>query len=146
MQVFPWCPNLSRASTKNVYFHNWDMTKARNLCPESVTCLYSKPLTYVKRSVSYCSAFLLDKHLEILLQKGSVFCICRRACNLLAVRVFSVGSLASESSGVISGCEVELSVDRHWRVWLLVLKAGPSVSVTDDTGFSWGNSTRHDRQ
>ena len=102
--------------------------------------LYNKPLTCVKRSVSCCGAFLFDKHFDILLQKGSVFCICRRACNLSAVREFGVGSFASETFGIIFGCEVEVSIDRHSQVQLLVLNAGPSVSVTYnmliDTGLS----------
>ena len=148
--MFPWCPHLSWASTKTVYFHDLGITTARNFWPESVMSLYSKPLTCVKRSVLCWGAFPSDRCFDILLQKGSVFCIYRRACNLLAVRGFGVGSLASETSGVISGCEVEVFVDRCWWVWLLVLKAGPSVSVTDniliDTGLSWGNSTRWERQ
>ena len=118
--------------------------------PESITCLYNKPLTCVKRSVLCCGAFPFDSHLDILLQKGSVFCICRRACNMSAVRDFGVGSFASDTLGVISGCEVDVSIERHSWAQLLVLNAGPSVSVTDnmliDAGLSWGNSTRHERQ
>ena len=104
----------------------------------------------MKRSVSCCGAFPFDSHLDILLQKGSVFCVCRRACNLSAVRDFGVGSFASDTSGIISGCKVKVSDDRHSWVQFLVLNAGPSMSVTDnmliDTGLSWGNSTRHERQ
>ena len=39
-----------------------------------------------KRSVLCLGAFPLDKHLEICLQKGSVFHIWRRASNLSAVK------------------------------------------------------------
>ena len=148
--MFPWWPNLSWASTKTVYFHDLGITKARNFWPESVRCLYNKPLTCVKRSVSCCGALLFDRCFDILLQKGSVFCICSRACNLSAVRDFGVVSFASEPFSVISGREVEVSIERHLQVWLLVLNAGPCVSVTDnmliETGPSWGNSTRHERQ
>ena len=148
--MFPWWPNLSWASTNTVYFHDLGMTRARNFWPESIMCLYSKPLKCVKRSVSCCGAFPFDNLLDILLQKVSVFCICRRACNLSAVRDFGVGSFASDASGITSGCKVEVSVDRRSWVWLLVLNAGLSVFVTDDmlidTGSSWGNSTRHERQ
>ena len=150
MWLFPWWPNLSWASTKTVYFHDLGITKARNFWPDSAMCLYSKPLTSVKGSVSCWGAFPLDKCLDILLHKGSVFCICSRACNLSAVRDFGVGSFVSETSGVISGCEVEVSIVRHSWPWLLVLKAGPSVPVTDnmliDTSLSWGNSTKCERQ
>ena len=148
--MVPWWPNLSWASTKTVYFHDLGITKVRNFWFESVTCLYSKPLTCVKTSVSYRGVFPFCKHLDILLQKGSVFCICRRACNLSAVRDFGIGSVASETSGVISGCEVEVSREKHWQVWFLVLKAGALVYVIDNmligTGVSWGNSTRCERQ
>ena len=113
-------------------------------------CLYNKPLTCVKKLVSCCGAFPFHSHLDILLQKRSVFCICRRVCSLSAVRDFGVGSFASDTLGVISGCEVDVSIDRHSQVQLLVLNAGPSVSVTDnmliDTGLSGGISTRHERQ
>ena len=59
------------------------------------------------------SAFSLDKHLEICLQKGSVFCIWRRASNLSAVKDFDVGSGVDVMSGVIFGCAVEVSGARH---------------------------------
>ena len=55
-------------------------------------CLYKSPLMWVKRSISCLGAFPLDKHLEICLQKGSVFCIWRRASNLSAVKDLGVGS------------------------------------------------------
>ena len=112
--------------------------------------IYSKPLTCMKRSVPCCGAFPFGNLLDILLQKESVFCICRRVCNLSAVRDFGVGSFASDTCGITSGCKVEVSVNRHSWVWLLVLNAGPSVSMTDnkliDTDLFWGNSTRHVRQ
>ena len=72
-------------------------------------------------------AFPLDNHLEISLQKGSLFCIRRRASNLSAVKHFGVGSSIDMRSGVILGGIVEVSGERHCWVWLLVLKAGPSV-------------------
>ena len=47
----------------------------------------------VKGSDSCVGAFPLDTCLEICLQKGSVFCIWRRASNLSAVRDLGVGSV-----------------------------------------------------
>ena len=148
--MFPWWPNLSWASTNTIYFHDLGIIRARNFWPESIMCLYSKPLTCVKRSVLCFCAFPFDSCLDILLKKGSIFCICRRACNLSAVRDFGVGSFASDALGVISSCEVDVSTDRCSWVWLLVLNGSPSVSVTDntliDTGLSWGTSTKCERQ
>ena len=85
------------------------MTRARNLCLESVICLYKSPLMWVKSSVSCLGAFPLDKCLEICLQKGSVICIWRRASNLSAVRDLGVGSGVDVLSGVTLGCVVEES-------------------------------------
>ena len=67
----------------------------------------------MKCSVSCLGAFPLDKHCEICLQKGSVFCIRRRASNLSAVKDLGVGSGADVMSGVILGCAVEVSGARH---------------------------------
>ena len=89
------------------------MTRARNFFLESVICLYRSPLTWVKSSVSCLGAFPLDNHLEICLQKGSVFCICRKASNLSAARDLGVGSGVDAMSGVILGCAVEGSGARH---------------------------------
>ena len=150
--MVPWWLSLSWASTKIVYFHALGITRARNFWLELVTCLYSNPHTCMKRWVSCWGAFLFDKHLDIHLQKGSVFCICRRACSLSPVRDFGVGSIAFVTSGVTSGCgcEVEVSKERCWHIWLLVWKAGPLGLVADSmlisAGLSWGNSTRHKRQ
>ena len=69
-----------------------------------------------KRSVLCCGAFPFDRHFDILLQKGSVSCVCRRAYNLCAVRVLGVGSVVFETSGEISGGEVEVCGERHWQV------------------------------
>ena len=150
MWVFPWCPNLSWASTRTVYFQDLGMTRARNFLPESVMCLYSNPLMWVKRSVSCWDVFPLDKHLEICLQKGSVFWIWRRASNLSAIRDLGVGSGTGETSGIILGCTVEVSGVRCWWVWLHVLKVGPSVFKTDSMLIGaevvWGSSTKHERQ
>ena len=71
-----------------------------------------------KRSVLCCGVFLFDNLLDILLQKGSVFCISRRACNLSAVRDFGVGSFASDTYGITSDCKVEMCVARHACVTL----------------------------
>ena len=78
-------------------------------------------------SVSCCDAFPLNNHLDMHLQNGSVFCIWSRASSLSAVRVLGVWLVAGETSGVISGDTVELLVMGSCLVWLLVLKAGPSV-------------------
>ena len=59
-------------------------------------------------SVSCCGAFPLNNHLDMHLQTGSVFCIWSRASSLSAVRVFSVGLVTGEMSGIISGGNVEL--------------------------------------
>ena len=86
--------------------------------------------------------FPFDKLLDICLQKGSVFCICKRACSLSAGGDFGEGSVASETSGMTSSYEVEMSGDGHWWVWLLVLKAGPSVFVADNTLTATGLSSQ----
>ena len=83
------------------------MIKARNFCPESVICLYKSPLMWVKRYISCLGAFPLDKHLEIHLQKGYVFCIWRRASNLSAVKDLGVGSDVGVMSGVMCCCAVD---------------------------------------
>ena len=44
---------------------------------------------------------------------------------------FGVGSGTSKTSGITSHCTVEVSMERHWQVCLLVLKTGPSQFVTD---------------
>ena len=148
--MFPWCPNLSWVSARTVYFQDFDMTRARNFCSESVICLYSSHLTWVKSSVSCLGAFPLDKHLEIHLQKGSVFCIWRRSSNPSDVKDFGIGSGVDMTPGVILGCAVEVSGVRHCWVWLQVLKAGPSVLETDSILIGAdgvrGSSTRWDRQ
>ena len=148
--MFPWCPKLLWTSTWTVYFQDLGMTRARNFCPKSVTCLYNSPLTWVKRSVLCCGAIPLDKCLEIHLQKGLVFCIWRRASNLCAVRDLGVGFGTGETSGVILGFAVEVSGVRHCWVWFLVLKVGPSVLETDSMLISaemvWGSSTKCERQ
>ena len=68
---------------------------------------------WVNSSISCLGAFPLDKHLEIHLQKGSVFCIWRSASNLSVVKDFGVGSGVDVVSGVILGCAVEVSGARH---------------------------------
>ena len=68
---------------------------------------------WVKSSVSCLGTFPLDNHLEICLQKGSVFCIWRRASNLSAVRDLGIKSGVDMMSGVILGCAVEESGVRH---------------------------------
>ena len=105
----------------------------------------------MKRSVLCLGAFPVDRHLDIHLQDGSVFCICRSACSLSTAKDFNVGLVTLVTSGVMSdcGCKVEPAVECCWRVQLLVLKAGPSRLVVDSmlilAGVSWGNSTRHER-
>ena len=85
------------------------MTRARNISLESVICLYRSPLLWVKSSVSCLGAFPLDIHLEIYLQKWSVFCIWSRASKLSAVRDLGVGSGVDVMSGVTHSCVVEES-------------------------------------
>ena len=58
-------------------------------------------------------AFPLDKCLEICLQKGSVFCIWRRASNLSAVKDLGAGSDIVTMPGVICCCAVDWSDVRH---------------------------------
>ena len=73
-----------------------------------------------------CGAFPFDNHFETCLQNGSIFCICRSASNLSAVRDFGVVFCVS----VTSGATVHLSVVWHLQVscaelsLLLVLNAG----------------------
>ena len=47
------------------------------------------------------------------------------------VRDLDVWCGAGKTSGVRLGCTVEVSGVRCWQVWLLVLKAGPSLFETD---------------
>ena len=68
---------------------------------------------WVKSSVSCLGASLLAKHLEIHLQKGSVFYIWGRASNLFAVRDLGVGSGFDVMSGATPCCVVEESGARH---------------------------------
>ena len=67
---------------------------------------------WVKSSISCLGDFPLDNHLEIHLQKRSVFSIWRRASNLSAVGDLGVGSGVGTMSGVILGCAVEESSAR----------------------------------
>ena len=103
-----------------------------------------------KKSVSCLGAFPLDKHLEISLQKGSIFCIWRRASNLSAVKDLGVGSDVGVMSDVTCCCAVDWSDARCCWVWLLVLKAGLPLFETDtlliDADGIEVSSTRHDRQ
>ena len=98
----------------------------------------------------HVEVFPLDKHLEICLQKGLVFCMWRRASNLSAVRDLGVWFGTGETPGVILGCAVEVSSGRCCGVWLLVLKAGPSVFETNSMLIGaevvLGSSTKHERQ
>ena len=131
-------------------FPGLGMTRARNFRPESIMCLYSKPLTWVKMSVSCCGAFPLNNHLDMHLLNGSVFCIWSRASSLSAVRVLGVGLVTGETSGVISSGTMGLVAVESCLVWLLVLKAGPSVWVTMSMliidGVAGSHSTNLERQ
>ena len=69
---------------------------------ESVTCLYSNPLTWRRRSASCFGDFAFHRHLEICLQNGSILCIFSRVCSLSPVSGFSVPSSVSLTV-VISG-------------------------------------------
>ena len=80
-----------------------------------------------KMSVSCCSGFPLNKHLDMYLQNGSVFCIWSKASSLSAVRVLGVGLVIGEMSGEISSGTVELLAVGSCLVLLLMLKAGLSV-------------------
>ena len=79
VQVIPWSPSLSCASTNIVYFQAFGMMSAINFWFTSMTCLYSSPLMCMKRSASCFGVLLLDSHFEMCFQDGSVFCIWRRA-------------------------------------------------------------------
>ena len=68
---------------------------------------------WVNNSVSCFGAFPLDNHFEIHLQKGSVFCIWRRASNLFTVKDFGVGSGVDTMSSVILGGIVRVSGTEH---------------------------------
>ena len=61
-----------------------------------------------------CSgAFPVDKHLEICLQEGSVFCIWGRASHVSAVKDLGVGSGVGVMSGITSCCAVDWPDARH---------------------------------
>ena len=85
--------------------------------------------------------------LDILLQQGSIFCICRRASSLSAIKDFSAGSVTSETSGVI--CHVGVFGERYCQFLLPVLYAGQSGFVTPGMLIGtdvWSGCTRHERQ
>ena len=80
-----------------------------------ISDMFIKQYFYMHEEISFmlrCFSILISIW-DICLQKGSVFCICRRACSLSAVRDFGVGSLVSETFDVTSGCEVEVTGERH---------------------------------
>ena len=65
-----------------------------------------------KRSALCLGAFPFDSHLEFSLQNGSIFSICKNACNLSVVSDFDVVLGASVTSGVTAsdgGCGGVLS-------------------------------------
>ena len=151
MCELPWWPNLSWASTKTVYFQHFGITRARNCLPESMTCLYNSPFTWVKVLNSCCGALPFNSHLEICLQNRSVLCICSNASNLSAVSGFGVIVISWEILGEILGCGVEV-LGEVFCIRLPVLKAGQSVweavsmltDVSVDVGFTncerqWAN-------
>ena len=95
-------------------------------------------------------AFPLNNHLDIHLQNGSAFYIWRRASSLSAVRVWGIGLVTGETSGVMSAGIVELLAVGSCLVQLLVLKAGASVWVTVSmliiAGVAGSCSTNLERQ
>ena len=98
----------------------------RNFFPASETCLYRSPFTWVKVSNSWCCALPFNSLLEMHLQKGSVLCICSNASRWSAVSDFGVGVASWERWGTVSVGRAEVEFEVLW-VWLLVLKAGPSL-------------------
>ena len=113
------------------------MSRTKDFWFESVTCLYSNPLTGRKRSASCFGAFPFYRHLKMHLQKGSVLCICSSACNVSLISSFGMASgvpvtlgISSVSASVL-GCEVRFSVMLHCAVLLLVLNVGPSWLVAE---------------
>ena len=68
----------------------------------------------MKISALCLGAFPFDSHFEICLHNGSVFCICRSACNLTVVSDFGVVLVVSLTSSVTAsdcGCEEVYSVE-----------------------------------
>ena len=53
----------------------------------------------MKRPASCFGTFPFDSHFKILLQNGSMFCICRRASNLTSDKDFGVVLCVSVTSG-----------------------------------------------
>ena len=133
-----------------MYFHNFGIMRARNCLSESMMCLYSKPFTWVKVSISCCGALPLSKCLKMCLQNGSVLCICSNASNLSAISGFNVELASWNICGETSGCGVETVSGEFFCVWLLVLKTGPSVCVTVSmltvVAVEVGSSTKCDKQ
>ena len=82
-----------------VYFQDFGMTRAKNFWFESVTCLYSNPLTCRKKLASF---FGFDRHLEKCLQNRSILYTCSRACSLSSGSGFGIASAASLTV-IISG-------------------------------------------
>ena len=74
----------------------------------------------------WCGALPFSSLLDMHLQKGSVHCICNRVSRHSADSVFGVTVGSVDSWGVSAGAGM---VVLSGELWLLVLKAGPSVLV-----------------
>ena len=154
--VVPWWPSLSGACISTVYFYTFGNDKNQELWFESMTFLYSNPLMCRKRSALCFGAFPFDRHLEMHLQNGSVFCICSRAYDLSLVSSFGMASGVSVTlviSGVtlsVLGHGVRSSVMLHCVVLLLIWNAGPlwlvAESIWTVASLSCGSSTSLERQ
>ena len=123
---FLWWPSLSWASTRMVNFHDFGITSVRNFFPASKMCLYRSPFTWVKVSNLWHGALPINSLLEMHLQKGSVLCICSNASRWSAASDFGVGVASWERWGTASVGRAGVEFEVLW-VWLLVLKAGPSL-------------------
>ena len=74
-----------------------------------------------KSSASCLGAFPFDNLFEICSQNGSIWCICRSAPNLSAVRDFSAVLCVSVTSGpTASVCGVICSCELCWAILLIV--------------------------
>ena len=102
------------------------MTSAKNFLFESITFMWSRPLTCMNVSTSCEDALPLNGYLEIHLQKGSVLCISWTESLWSSMRgggAFTLSVVDASVGGVVS---VSLSI----LLWVWV--AGPSGVVVNN--------------
>ena len=156
VQVNPWSPSLSNASTSTACFKALGMMSAINFWYASMTYLYNNPLMCVNKLASCFGALPFHNCFEMHLQNASFFCIWSKALCLLVVRGF--GAISWEISTVVkSGVTVSLvgwgfEGSMSVVVWcwcdvlLLVWNAGPPEFILTVALLSFVSLTNLERQ